>query len=455
MDTENTDEIIPEDESSPDPESESGAKNSDSGQPNLQDLNKTKGKIDEITRLAKGGPKPPVPAAAGESAVGSGAGTAGAAEAGSAVTAAGGTAGTGAVAGGSAAAAGTGVAASTTAAGAATASAPLWPWILIVGIVLLILILIILFIIGLISDGELSSTESPVSISKSGPAQVENGGLIAYSFDVSYSGTADDVKIRDPLPENTEYVSTSPLAKTLDASGNEATGSALVKSVEWSLKEIQGTSGKSTFSPQSLTLTVRPLSPDIYVINQAAAEVIGGSGDPNITPIEGEYIAPNTETCGGYYNISLNALNKNFGDPNCTMLANQKPEDKNKLYDYLTSVDPTYADYWFTTIIPCESSYRTNAYNPGSPASGGAWGLLQMGASYAGGPPAGPTPGLPPPAGGKNHKTDRGDVNWELQISNAVDYNAYLRTIPRTPTEDNPSMTEEWNYWQCANGTHP
>ena len=444
MDTENTDEIIPEDESSPDPESESGAKDSDSGQPNLQDLNKTKGKIDDFTRLAKGGPKPPVPAAAGESAVGSGAGTAGAAEAGSAATAAGGTAGTGAAAGGSAAAAGTGAAASTTAAGAATASAPLWPWILIVGIVLLILILIILFIIGLISDGELSSTESPVSISKSGPAQVENGGLIAYSFDVSYSGTADDVKIRDPLPENTEYVSTSPFAKTLDASGNEATGSALVKSVEWSLKEIQGTSGKSTFSPQSLTLTVRPLSPDIYVINQAAAEVIGGSGSPNVSPNPSGIIPPNEDDCGGYYTSSINKnpLKKNYGDPNCSMLANSKPEDKDKLYELFQQLDPAYADFWFFTIVPCESSFNPNNYAnyweelhdqyPNLDPDG-VWGLLQMGSDLDG------------DGSGKNGPLDRGDVNWERQVSNGIDYSRWIQT----------QGGGQWAYWQCANGTHP
>lgn len=399
----------------------------------LKDLKDTKGKLDKFSEIAKGGAKPPIPAGgAGATASGAAAAEAGAI--------------TGSTAGG--AAAGTAAAGSATAAGGAAgataASAPLWPWILIVGIALLILFLIIFFIIGLLSDGELSSSDSLVSISKSGPTQVDNGSSITYSISASYNGTADDVVIRDSIPENTEYVSTAPSAKTLDESGQETSDLTLIKNIEWSLKEIQNTSGKSTYTPQDLTLTIRPLTPDIYVLNQAEAEVIGGVGNPNITPGPSGIIPPNEDNCNGYYTnlINKNPLKKNFGDPNCTMLANSKPEDKDRLFSLFQQLDPTYADFWFFTIVPCESSYNPNNYAnyyaelhdeyPNLDPDG-VWGLLQMGSDLDG------------DGSGKNGPLDRGDVNWEKQVSNAIDYSRWITT----------QGGGQWAYWQCANGLNP
>jgi hypothetical protein len=323
-----------------------------------------------------------------------------------------------------------------------------------IGIILLIFLLV--FAIIMILEGSDGNTpDSPVSIVKSGPAEVPNGTNIEYRFTVTFNGTADDILVRDSIPTDTEYVISSPSAKALDAGGAETSDATLVRSVEWSMKDIQNTAPQSSFSPQTLSLTVRPLKSDIYIINQATSTLIGGIGNPNITPGVGGYIPPSDDDCGGYYaaDILKNSMHKNFGDPSCTMLANQKPEDKDRLHSLLTQIDPEYADYWFVTIIPCESSFRANAFYAGSPSSGGAWGLLQMGASYAGDGP-GPTPGLPPPTPGNNGEHDRGDVNWQLQASNAVNYNNLLRTMPDPITED-PNDSLEWQYWQCANGTHP
>lgn len=177
------------------------------------------------------------------------------------------------------------------------------------------------------------------------------------------------------------------------------------------------------FSPQTVTLTLLPTEQDTYITNQATAHVIGaqiGSGSGG---------TPNDDNCGGYYDLTRNALGQNFGDPQCTMLANDNPTHMSNLYTLLEELDPNNALYWFTTIIPCESNFIPNAYlGPavggayGSPDAAGAWGMFQMGR-------------------GLNGEYDHGDVVWELQVSNAINYNNMLREI-----------NLEWQYWECARG---
>lgn len=316
-----------------------------------------------------------------------------------------------------------------------------WVWV-IIGVILLFLLLVLALLVILDGDEDESSPPyNEVSINKSGPSSVSNGESINYSLEVTYGGIANDVIVTDPIPENTEYVASSPLAKTFDSSGSLTTDLSQVRSVAWSLKEIQGKTSRTTFSTQTLSLTIKPLRNDFYVMNRAVAIAIGGSGDPNITPGPDSYIAPNDENCEGYYTNSIqnNPLQKNFGDPDCTMLANTRPEDKDRLHLLFQQLDPDNADMWFFGIVPCESSYRTNAFFAGSPASGGAWGLLQMGSAYSG-TPRGPTPGLPASVGGKNSEFDRGDLNWQLQVSNAINHNRLTLERGGIPFE----------YWQCA-----
>ncbi len=427
---EDEDQIPPyEDEQSEEQEG-NGSQGPDLGQ--IRDVKDTLGKL-------KGGPKPPIGGA------GVGAGTTGgaaAAEAGTAVAGAGGGAAATTAAGGAVA----GGAATTTAAagGAAAGTFPVWGIALIVGLVLLILFIVIAVMIGGSEDEENQLSDSNVAIEKSGPESVTNGTNISYSIAVYYSGIADDVIVNDSIPENTEFVNAFPYPKTLDSSGTETTDPTLVKTVTWSLKEIQNTTSQSAFSPQNLSLTVRPLSPDIYVVNQASTEVLGGIGNPNITPGPSGIIPPNDDNCGGYYTSSINKnpLKKNFGDPSCTMLANSKPEDKERLHYLLTLLDPQYSDYWFTVIIPCESSYNPNSYANYYPElhdqypnldPDGVWGLLQMGSDLDG------------DGSGKNGPLDRGDVDWGKQIANGVEYSRWIQT----------QGGGQWAYWQCANDTHP
>ena len=73
------------------------------------------------------------------------------------------------------------------------------------------------------------------------------------------------------------------------------------------------------------------------------------------------------------------------------------------MYQYLLQVDPANADKWFAIIL-MESGFNPLAYNPNASDPAGAWGLLQMGR-------------------GRNGPSDRGDVDWQTQIANAVAYN--------------------------------
>lgn len=175
-----------------------------------------------------------------------------------------------------------------------------------------------------------------------------------------------------------------------------------------------------TFNNQILTLTLRPTNPDVYIVNKASAKVIGGN--PINNPSEPS--EPSDDNCSGYYDLTKNPLNQNFGDPKCTMLANKNPEDKEKLFALLQEKDPDNASYWFRTVIPCESGYYPNSYagheEVGTPDTAGAWGLFQMGR-------------------GKNGQYDHGDVIWETQTTNAVEYNNNLAKIGL-----------EWKYWACA-----
>jgi hypothetical protein len=131
--------------------------------------------------------------------------------------------------------------------------------------------------------------------------------------------------------------------------------------------------------------------------------------------------------CGGYYTsvITQNPYGTNFGDPQCTLTSR-----KDKLYIQLQAKDAAYADYWFFSVIPCESGYNSNAYTAPvrkSPDSNGTWGLLQMGSDPDG------------DGRGVFGLYDRGDTAWESQISNAIRYNTLL-----------VKNGYGWKYWSCA-----
>ena len=110
-------------------------------------------------------------------------------------------------------------------------------------------------------------------------------------------------------------------------------------------------------------------------------------------------------TCNGYWNSSR-APKGNFGDPGCEFEFSEAVA-KDKLYAHLQLIDPAYADHWFYTVIPCESSYNPNEYfrcggGNCTPQPTGAWGLFQTGCQ------------------GSAHPNDYGNVPWPAQANNAV-----------------------------------
>lgn len=121
----------------------------------------------------------------------------------------------------------------------------------------------------------------------------------------------------------------------------------------------------------------------------------------------------------GQYPTKYFSETGNFGDPNCDYSESQ-------LLDRLRQLDPSNADYWYLTVVYCESRYNPNIFRhhiePGeedTPDPAGAWGLFQMGR-------------------GRNHPTyDHGDVPWQDQISNAVRYK-------------NEVNGGSFSYWGCA-----
>ncbi|MGI8420162.1 MAG: glucosaminidase domain-containing protein [Candidatus Levyibacteriota bacterium] len=119
------------------------------------------------------------------------------------------------------------------------------------------------------------------------------------------------------------------------------------------------------------------------------------------------YIAPAIDTCGKY-NLT-NPLGKNFGDPSCNDPGQAFTKDK--LNAELLKDDPANAQRFYQLAM-CESSYNPNAYNPHTPDPAGAWGLFQDGSATP--------PGSPPSSPGKGGPNDRGDVNWQMQVTNAV-----------------------------------
>jgi hypothetical protein len=196
-----------------------------------------------------------------------------------------------------------------------------------------------------------------------------------------------------------------------------------------------GASG-GIFGSQTFTVQIKPNVNDAYVTNQASAEVIGaraGGGTPAQLNITDENAKPKKDENCGSYDLSLNPLNMNFGDPTCSL---STPDDRNKLFDILKQVDgDANAHIWFDTIAPCEApGYDPNYYF--TDAGVGHWGLFGMGASINGAGTDG---------NGPNGTYDRGDVQWIKQAKNAIAYN-----------KDLTSRGQAWQQWsQCYTPSAP
>lgn len=128
---------------------------------------------------------------------------------------------------------------------------------------------------------------------------------------------------------------------------------------------------------------------------QTNCNLTASSGGGNMNPINSpDNVPANKDNCGGKY--VLNNPLGNFGDPNCDFTIEE-------LTQQLQSIDSSNVDNWLA-ILAKESGFNPNDYNPGAVDPAGAWGLFQMGR-------------------GLNGQYDHGDVVWNLQATNAINYN--------------------------------
>ncbi len=306
------------------------------------------------------------------------------------------------------------------------------PVLIGLGIAIGILILIFLILALFQHNQNEELAQDQVTVTKTGPDTAKVGDMLNYQINVSYPNAVEEVVIIDHMPADTEYVSSSWAKVHVDAAKH---------TILWTAKENTPPSSPLFASVNiPLTLRLKALKDNTNLVNWAEAIVTpfvstGGGGGPGVPP--------NENTCGGKYagNISRNRfLPKNFGDPACDFT-------KDKLYAQLKAEDPANADWWYAKVIPCESGYVPNTWRdpdtrPATPDGGGAWGLFQDGSSInlPNIPPPNnfyavnrtprtrsvqpsdllQQPGLAPNIAGHGGVTDRGDVNWQLQISNAV-----------------------------------
>ncbi len=212
----------------------------------------------------------------------------------------------------------------------------------------------------------------------SGPVSVDNGQNLEYTIEVNYSGT------NPPLSDIVVYAVIPSVAEFVEASG----------AFEYSSGEI---SWPMSQNGRTFTFTLHPTVTDAEIQYRVYARTLTGTKVGAV---------PTANSCGGRYNLASVPIGLNFGDPTCIFT-------KDDLYSLFKQLDPTNADYWYFKIVPCESGYSPLAYNQVS-TSGTAWGLFQMGHEEY------PAFGIPKQM---NNQYDRGDVDWSIQTSNAINYN--------------------------------
>jgi|SRR5579885_319078 len=308
---------------------------------------------------------------------------------------------------------------------------------ILITILSIICFILLLFFMLFSAGSGVSGTNpqtNPLTITKTGPEAIANSTNFSYTITVSYPYTAQDIIITDKLDPSTKFVDSQWKKYSIDAASNTITWKASDNTPNY----------KGTLSAPitiSFTFTVQPTAQNTYVYNLGAtAEVLGSAGGGNIA-----YTPPNTNTCNGTYQKDFDLFaqygftQKNYGDPNCELASLQSAQAQDKIYQLVLQTEESmnknnpdlakkFAAIWYTIIIPGESGYDPDDWAPPTGVqqqldSGGAWGLFQMGSST----PAGKTPVQNDPSTwGKNGFYDRGDVNWENQINNAVSYNHNL-----------------------------
>jgi uncharacterized repeat protein (TIGR01451 family) len=180
-------------------------------------------------------------------------------------------------------------------------------------------------------------------------------------------------------------------------------------------------SAVGSFYTETLTITLRPTKPNIYIVNQATAQAFGGYGEatPTQEVTNPDLAPPSDENCSGVYGSQMqgNPTGKNFGDPQCTLAPNGVINES-KVAEIVTQLDGPNANVWLSVIIPCIGGFNPNSYFPDN---GGEWGMFGLG-------------------GSSNSSLSggfQGDVPWTKQIKNAIEYNKELEKAGK-----------QWEYWK-------
>jgi uncharacterized repeat protein (TIGR01451 family) len=143
----------------------------------------------------------------------------------------------------------------------------------VIFVVFAIMLGVILFGVEAELENELvAQTTSPVSISKTGPPQVNNGEDITYTITIASEDPTGDVTVIDTIPEKTTFVRAT--GKVTCGSGGTCTSAS--RTLQWSSKENNLTPPINT----SFTVTVKPTTDNIYVINIARGSLTAGSAGP-------------------------------------------------------------------------------------------------------------------------------------------------------------------------------
>lgn len=225
------------------------------------------------------------------------------------------------------------------------------------------------------------NTNETLTITKDGPTKATHNQEITYIIKVKETKPVSDIVVVDHIPPDTNFVSSSWSKYQINKAANTIT---------WHAKDNIGNNGN--LNDLTIRLTLRATKDNTNLINYAEATSVLAAGGP----ISSTYVPASNSNCQGKY--SLSGL-KNFGDPQCNFT-------KPKLAELIKSADPQHLHEWYDIIVKNESTYNPNAFNGDSTSGQGAFGLYQMN-----------------PRGKGNGKFDAGDVNWEVQTANAIQYN--------------------------------
>lgn len=271
-----------------------------------------------------------------------------------------------------------------------------------------------------------SPKESPypgIIYSIIGPERIENGELIKNQILLTYKIGAvcllEDVTLVDTLPPRSEYIS---------ATGDKPIANG--GKVSWKLTENSPSSEGAEGKKYIFEVVHKPPNGSVAT---SSASIEGCSEQPGTPGIdytlklfEGQDATPSAKGCPYKdYDRSMTAIQRdftiketNFGDPICNF-GESNLLDVIKLVETKEHVDQGYADFWMD-IAECESNFTPTDYGrTGQIADSnqdGTWGLFQMRRSY-------PKPLKP----WDPNKKDRGDVTWQRQVQNAIDYNNNVR----------------------------